>query len=251
MPAEKPRRLGRGLEALLAARPTAGEPRKSRDEAPRSALRSVPIAQIQPNPSQPRKEFDASDLRDLEASIRANGLLQPITVRAHTNGRDFFLIAGERRFRAVQRLGWTEVPGDRARRSRSRRQSDAHARARRKPAAFRSQSDRRGRGVSAAHLAVLTLAAGGRRRRRQRSVDRCEHAAPARAAVAGAADGARRRADHRARARAAFARRRSSHHRTRKSDCRRRTQCPRSRTSCTRGRHASERARAQRCRAPR
>ncbi len=110
MPAEKPRRLGRGLEALLAARPASGEPRKSRDEAQRSALRSIPIAQIQPNPQQPRKEFDATALRDLEASIRANGLLQPITVRAHSNGHDFFIVAGERRFRAVQRLGWREIP---------------------------------------------------------------------------------------------------------------------------------------------
>jgi ParB family chromosome partitioning protein len=110
MPAEKPRRLGRGLEALLAARPAAGEPRKGRDEAPRSALRSIPIAQIRPNPLQPRKEFDATELRDLEVSIRANGLLQPITVRADSNGRDYFLIAGERRFRAVQRLGWHEIP---------------------------------------------------------------------------------------------------------------------------------------------
>ena len=110
MSTEKPRRLGRGLEALLAGRPTAGEPRPPRAEAPRSALRSIPIAQIRPNPHQPRKEFGASDLRDLESSIRANGLLQPVTVRADANGLNFFLIAGERRFRAVQRLGWREIP---------------------------------------------------------------------------------------------------------------------------------------------
>ena len=110
MSTEKPRRLGRGLEALLAGKPTAGEPRQSRAEAPRSALRSIPIAQIRPNPHQPRKEFGANDLRDLESSIRANGLLQPVTVRADANGQEFFLIAGERRFRAVQRLGWREIP---------------------------------------------------------------------------------------------------------------------------------------------
>jgi ParB family chromosome partitioning protein len=110
MSTDKPRRLGRGLEALLAVRPVDGEPRSARVEAPRSALRSLPIGQIKPNPLQPRKEFVEADLRDLESSIRANGLLQPVTVRADANGKDFFLIAGERRFRAVQRLGWREIP---------------------------------------------------------------------------------------------------------------------------------------------
>ena len=110
MSTEKPRRLGRGLEALLAGRPAAGEQRKGRDETPRSALRSIPIAQIRPNPLQPRKEFSATELRDLESSIRANGLLQPVTVRADSSGLEFFLIAGERRFRAVQQLGWREIP---------------------------------------------------------------------------------------------------------------------------------------------
>jgi ParB family chromosome partitioning protein len=111
MSTEKHRRLGRGLEALLAARPVAtGEPRQGREQAPRSALRSIPLAQIRPNPLQPRKEFAATELRDLESSIRANGLLQPVTVRADASGLEFFLIAGERRFRAVQRLGWREIP---------------------------------------------------------------------------------------------------------------------------------------------
>ena len=77
---------------------------------PRSALRSILVAQIRPNPLQPRKQFDAAELQDLESSIRANGLLQPVTVRADSTGLEFFLIAGERRFRAVQRLGWREIP---------------------------------------------------------------------------------------------------------------------------------------------
>jgi ParB family transcriptional regulator, chromosome partitioning protein len=110
MSTERPRRLGRGLEALLAGRPGGGDQRSAREEVPRSALRSIPIAQIRPNPLQPRKEFSAAELRDLEASIRANGLLQPVTVRSNNNGLEFFLIAGERRFRAVQRLGWNEIP---------------------------------------------------------------------------------------------------------------------------------------------
>ena len=110
MSTEKPRRLGRGLEALLSAHPTATEPRTPREPAPRSALRSIPVAHIKPNPLQPRKHFVDADLRDLEASIRSNGLLQPVTVRATPSSNEFFLIAGERRFRAIQRLGWRDIP---------------------------------------------------------------------------------------------------------------------------------------------
>jgi ParB family chromosome partitioning protein len=110
MSTERPRRLGRGLEALLAGRPTGGDQRNARGEVLRSALRSIPIVQIRPNPLQPRKDFSAGELRDLESSIRANGLLQPITVRSTGSGSEFFLIAGERRLRAVQGLGWHEIP---------------------------------------------------------------------------------------------------------------------------------------------
>ena len=110
MSTEKPRRLGRGLEALLAGRPAGGDRGNDREVAPRNALRSIPVTQIRPNPHQPRKEFDATELGDLESSIRVNGLLQPITVRADSTGSEFFLIAGERRFRAVQRLGWHDIP---------------------------------------------------------------------------------------------------------------------------------------------
>jgi ParB family chromosome partitioning protein len=119
MTTEKPRRLGRGLEALLSAKSTqvpapqtpvaeAPIPVAREVESPRSALRSLPIALIRPNPLQPRKEFSASDLSDLESSIRANGLLQPVTVRVA--GAGYELIAGERRFRAVSRIGWSEIP---------------------------------------------------------------------------------------------------------------------------------------------
>ena len=107
MTPEKPRRLGRGLEALLAARK--GETPPSAEE--RSALRSLPLTQIRTNPYQPRKEFKAEELADLEASLRATGLLQPITVRPAPGGKSGYeLIAGERRFRAASRLGWTEIP---------------------------------------------------------------------------------------------------------------------------------------------
>ena len=117
MSAEKPRRLGRGLEALLAVQQQtsgqrAGAPGAETASAPTdpsAVVQRVPIAAIRPNPYQPRKEFRDEELADLEASLKATGLLQPITVR--TAGRGAFeLIAGERRFRAASRLGWTEIP---------------------------------------------------------------------------------------------------------------------------------------------
>jgi ParB family transcriptional regulator, chromosome partitioning protein len=108
MTPEKPRRLGRGLEALLAAR-KGDEPAPTVEE--RSALQNVPLTQIRANPYQPRKEFKAEELADLEASLKATGLLQPITVRPAPGGMSGYeLIAGERRFRAASRLGWTEIP---------------------------------------------------------------------------------------------------------------------------------------------
>ena len=108
MTADKPRRLGRGLEALLAATSPASGQSASTPDA--SAMRNVPIAHVRPNPYQPRKNFKPEELADLEASLKASGLLQPITVRKAPAGQGFELIAGERRFRAATRLGWTEIP---------------------------------------------------------------------------------------------------------------------------------------------
>ncbi len=59
---------------------------------------------------QPRKEFREDELADLEASLRVNGLIQPVTVRPVPSGAGYELITGERRFRAAQRLHWTEIP---------------------------------------------------------------------------------------------------------------------------------------------
>jgi ParB family transcriptional regulator, chromosome partitioning protein len=100
MSGEKPRRLGRGLEALIGA---AQSP-----TAPASDMQRIPIARIRPNPFQPRHDFDPTQLAELEASIKANGLLQPITVRRR--GEQFELVAGERRLRAVSNLQWKDVP---------------------------------------------------------------------------------------------------------------------------------------------
>ncbi|MFN5599894.1 MAG: ParB/RepB/Spo0J family partition protein [Gemmatimonas sp.] len=133
MTPEPPRRLGRGLDALLARREPAkapaspASPAAATTSAPPAAavsgtqasaeepneagsLRTLKLSDIRANPYQPRKEFRADELADLEGSLRTNGLLQPITVRPAPNGYGYELIAGERRFRAATRIGWTEIP---------------------------------------------------------------------------------------------------------------------------------------------
>ena len=95
------KRLGRGLEALLGP--------VSREQAEASgALKELPVISIRPNPFQPRTRLDEPALAELTASIEASGLLQPIVVRPRNGAYE--LIAGERRWRAVQRLGWRTVP---------------------------------------------------------------------------------------------------------------------------------------------
>lgn len=98
--------LGRGLDALI---PGAG--RVPSAPAPDSALDEgvVPIEQISPNPRQPRVEFDEAALAELVASIRAQGIIQPLLVRRVSEG-SYELIAGERRLRAAERAGLTHVP---------------------------------------------------------------------------------------------------------------------------------------------
>lgn len=100
-------RLGKGLGALL------GE-YLPEEATTTDGYRTVTVATITPNPMQPRREFSAEQLAELEASIRENGLLQPLVVRpagaGAPAGAEWELVAGERRLRAVRRLGWTEVP---------------------------------------------------------------------------------------------------------------------------------------------
>ena len=96
------RRLGRGLEALLG--PT-------REEAEREgSLVQLPVKDIRPNPLQPRREVDPTALEELKSSIQQAGLLQPVVVRPAPGGSGFELIAGERRLRACQALGWEKIP---------------------------------------------------------------------------------------------------------------------------------------------
>jgi ParB family chromosome partitioning protein len=101
----RPNRLGKGLGALL------GEYLGEGGGAPQADARPVPVASIIPNPFQPRREFAEEELADLAASIRENGLLQPVVVRPAPPGSagSWELVAGERRWRAVTRLGWAEV----------------------------------------------------------------------------------------------------------------------------------------------
>jgi ParB family chromosome partitioning protein len=96
------RRLGRGLEALLG--PT-------REEAEREgSLVELAIDDIRPNPYQPRRDVDPTALEELKASILKAGLLQPVVVRGAGGDGGYELIAGERRLRACQALGWERIP---------------------------------------------------------------------------------------------------------------------------------------------
>jgi ParB family chromosome partitioning protein len=93
--------LGRGLGALL---PPAASP----EPTEQGALHEIPIDAIEPNPNQPRKDFEISALRELSASLKQSGILQPIVVRRQGHG--YQLIVGERRLRAAKLAGLERIP---------------------------------------------------------------------------------------------------------------------------------------------
>ena len=93
--------LGKGLGALLGD--FAEEPQE------KSAYQSLPIYKVEPNPDQPRKDFDPEELENLAESIRVHGLIQPLTVREMPTGY-YQIIAGERRWRAARLAKLSEVP---------------------------------------------------------------------------------------------------------------------------------------------
>lgn len=95
--------LGKGLGALFPGRPAPEE----EAGAPVSVI-EVAVAEIEPNPYQPRGEMDPERLAELVESIRAHGILQPLLVRRHEDR--YQLVAGERRFRAAQAAGLEKVP---------------------------------------------------------------------------------------------------------------------------------------------
>ncbi len=109
-PSEKPRKaLGKGLSALISARTaprlevTPAAPARKAESISR-----VSINLIDPNPLQPRTVFNAERLQDLAASIRSNGVIQPLVIRP--SGARYQLVAGERRWRAAKLAGFEEVP---------------------------------------------------------------------------------------------------------------------------------------------
>ena len=93
--------LGRGLDALLAGNSDSADNKARQD--------TLPVGQLQPGKYQPRTRMDPGSLEELAASIKAQGLIQPISVRPVGAGR-YEIIAGERRWRASQIAGLTEVP---------------------------------------------------------------------------------------------------------------------------------------------
>ncbi|MDZ4813613.1 MAG: ParB/RepB/Spo0J family partition protein [Pseudomonadota bacterium] len=102
--AAKKRGLGRGLDALLGIDTSAESAEGAGGE-----LRALPVAQLQPGRYQPRTGMDQERLAELAESIKAQGVIQPIVVREITRGR-FEIIAGERRWRAAQLAGLSEIP---------------------------------------------------------------------------------------------------------------------------------------------
>lgn len=108
MTAKRPRPgLGRGLGALLGdiAREAPIQPG---DQPTPGGVRMLPVGSLSPHPDQPRRHFEEAALDELAASIAARGLIQPIVVRPH--GKDYQIVAGERRWRAAQRARLHEVP---------------------------------------------------------------------------------------------------------------------------------------------
>jgi len=98
------RGLGRGLDALLGG--VREDEQKTSDS---SEVRMIPVADITPNPHQPRREFSVEALHDLSSSIKARGVLQPILIRPLANDK-YELVAGERRLRASKLAELTEIP---------------------------------------------------------------------------------------------------------------------------------------------
>jgi ParB family chromosome partitioning protein len=102
----RPAGLGRGLSALLGDLPRE-EPASGGGETGRGPA-TLPVGEIEPNPDQPRRRFDDASMAELADSIAARGLLQPIVVRPR--GGRYQIVAGERRWRAAQRVGLHEIP---------------------------------------------------------------------------------------------------------------------------------------------
>lgn len=97
--------LGKGLDSLL---PT--EKIVTKTEIEIKASDRVNINNLKPNKEQPRKNFDETKLLELSESIKEHGVIQPILVTRDKNGKDYMIVAGERRWRAAKKAGLKEVP---------------------------------------------------------------------------------------------------------------------------------------------
>ena len=107
---EKKKELGKGIRALLAnieTKETQNPVELVKDLSHTIAF--IPIKSIEPNPNQPRKEFDEQELNELSESLKIHGLIQPVTVRRLETNK-FQIISGERRFRAAKLAGIKEIP---------------------------------------------------------------------------------------------------------------------------------------------
>ena len=99
---DKRRGLGRGLDALLGTIPAPGPDA--------THVLRLPLEMVQPSPIQPRRHMDPAALEELAASMRSQGVLQPIVVRSAAEGNTYEIIAGERRWRAAALAGLTHIP---------------------------------------------------------------------------------------------------------------------------------------------
>ena len=110
IPLRKKMGLGRGLDALLgeAIRGDSSPQSVAPVSPPGQGIANIPVAEIHPNPDQPRRHFAEDALEELGASIKRHGIIQPIVVRPH-NG-SYQIVAGERRWRAAQRAQLHEIP---------------------------------------------------------------------------------------------------------------------------------------------
>jgi ParB family chromosome partitioning protein len=104
----KKKALGQGLDALL-GEDLSLTSMDSTTSGAGNGVQMLPLDRINPNPDQPREHFDTNALSELAESIRQQGVIQPILVESRADGR-FLIIAGERRWRACEMAGLTEVP---------------------------------------------------------------------------------------------------------------------------------------------
>jgi ParB family transcriptional regulator, chromosome partitioning protein len=107
----KKRALGKGLSALLDNSGVEAQPvyDAEKDLLPVGTIGKVPLDLIESNPYQPRTDFDEESLKELAASIKEQGVIQPVTVRKANDGK-LQLIAGERRFKATRMAGLSDIP---------------------------------------------------------------------------------------------------------------------------------------------